>query len=55
MQWVVLMDIEEDTKGLISLKTNKKNEEYSDQVAICITSVSLCILQLLNAAHMHAD
>ena len=29
MQWVVLMDVEEDPKGLISLKTNKKNKEYS--------------------------
>ena len=55
VQWVILMDVKEDTEGLISLKTTKKNEEYSHKVQICITSISVCLLQLLNTAYMHAD
>jgi hypothetical protein len=55
VQWVILMDIEENAEGLMSLKTNKKNKEHSHKVQICITSISPCLLQLLNAAHMHTD
>ena len=39
VQWVVLMDIKEDTEELISLKTNKKNKKHGHKVQICITSV----------------